>query len=298
LAARGEIDRAIYCWKRVLELDPDAVGVNQRIAQAYRAQKKPVEAQEHYLRELRDDPGNTDLLYEMAEIAMESGDVAAAAAKLAQIIELEPDHDQALFALAKTWLVRQDGAQALALLEKVKGGSDTPPELPGFEQTLGEALLLVGRFPEAREQLEAAVEKETEPVRALLLLGACLLGLEKSELAADAFRRVLARDERNYVAHQQLAVCLMRSGKVEAGVRHGLAALEASPNFTAAMSVTAYGYLRQGRWNEARLMLRRSLGEKATPGDIKQLNVQIWKYRLRHCWRKLVRFFGFSPKSK
>ena len=66
LIARGQFDRAIYCLQRVLELEPEYAGVNRRIARAYRAQGNRELAKEYYLREVRDDPGNTDVLYELA----------------------------------------------------------------------------------------------------------------------------------------------------------------------------------------------------------------------------------------
>lgn len=294
LAARGLYDRAIYCWKRVLELDPDAIGVNLRVAQAYRAKSETDRAREYYLRELRDDPGNTDLLYEMADVAMDAGDAVGAAAKLIQIIELEPDHAEAHFALAKTCLLRQDGEQAIRELEKAKSIVQDPADLSGFAQSMGEALLLLGRYAEAREHLTEAVDTERDRARPLLLLGACLLALDKPDAASDAFRRVLAEAPENFVAHQQLAVCQMRLGRIGKGIEHGLAALAAKSDFSPAMSVTAYGYLRQGRWAAARAMLRRTLGENAGPREIQKLDTQIWKYRLKHYLRRLATPFRWG----
>jgi tetratricopeptide (TPR) repeat protein len=288
LAARGQFDRAIYCWRRVLELDPDAMGVNLRVAQACRAKGDVERAREYYLRELRDDPGNTDLLYEMAEVALDAGDVTGAAAKLLQIIELEPDHAEAHFALAKTWLLRQDGEQALRQLEKAKSIVDDTSDLPGYEQSCGEAYLLLGRFNEARDHLTAAVDAERDPSRPLLLLGTCLL----------AIRRVLANDSENFIAHQQLAVCMMRQGRVSAGIEHGQAALASKPDFAPALSVTAYGYLRQGQWEAARGMLRKTLGEDAGPRDIQKLDTQIWKFRLKHYLGKVLRLFSWIGRPR
>ena len=37
LLARGETERALYCWERVLELEPEYADVQRSIAQAYRA---------------------------------------------------------------------------------------------------------------------------------------------------------------------------------------------------------------------------------------------------------------------
>lgn len=287
LAARGEFDRAIFCWKRTLEFDPDAAGVNRRIAQAYRSQGKREAAKEYYIRELRDDPGNTDLLYEMAEMALEAGDLAAAA-KFNQIIELEPEYAEAHFALGRIALLRNQPQEALKTFEMVQSLCGERTDIPGFEHYLGEALFRLGRFAAAHKQVEIAIEKAPQQVGSRLLLGGCLLALHKPESAADAFRHALSLDGGNALAHQQLAVCLMRVGRFKRGVEQCLKALEHKPDFVPAMSTAGIGYLRLARWREARAMFTRALEKDAHNAELGRLAGRIWQYRLRHYLGKLA----------
>ena len=148
LAARREFDRALFCWQRVLEIEPDYVGVNRRIARAYRAQHEPDLAKEYYLREIRDDPGNTDLLFELAEMTLESGRLVRAATRFAQILELDPDDLRSRFALGRIWLLRAQPEAALRCFATVKEIADDAA-IPGFRAKFGEALFRVGRLREA-----------------------------------------------------------------------------------------------------------------------------------------------------
>ena len=295
LAARKQFDRAVYCWERVLELVPDYIGVNRRIAQAYRAQGQIDRAREYYLHEIRDDPGNTDLLFELAEMIRESGQVATAAAKFAQIVELDPEHVQAHFALGKIQLLRGQPGQALACFELVGsafGGSAGNPDLAGFDAKVGEALLRLGRFAEARERLEVAVENDPSNLEPLIMLGDCLVAGGKSEDAADAFRRALAVDPDNAFAHQELGLCLVRQGHHGAGLEHCLHAVRAKPDYVAAMHTATLAHLRLAQWREARSMLRRALHHHPQNSALQQLKKGLWHYRLRHYLSKLVALFA------
>ncbi len=289
LAARERFDRAIYCWQRVLELSPEYIGVNRLIAQAYRAQGRLDLAKEYYLREVRDDPGNTDLMYELAELTVEAGELAMAAAKFAQIVELDPEHVESHFALGKIWLLRDQPGKALACFEAIQSITPGEGDLPQFEAKLGEALVQLGRFAEARKQLDIAVEKDPGTTDTHLLLGNCLLAMDKLGEAGDVFRRVLASDAENAVAHHRLGICLIRQGRHAAGLDHFLHAIRARPDFGPAMYMAVLAHLHLAQWREARSMLRRAMRRYPENADLRQLGKRVWRYRLRH---SLHRVFG------
>ncbi len=295
LAARRQFDRAIYCWQRVLTMVFDYVGVNRRIAQAYRAQGQLDKARKFYLKEVRDDPGDTDLLYELAELVLESGQVALAAAKFAQIVELDPEHVESHFALGKIQLLRGQPGQALACFEmagSALGGSGGKLRLAGFDAKVGEALLRLGRFMEARKRLERAVEDNPHHLEPLMMLGDCLLAGGKPAEAADTFRRVLAVDADNAGAHHALGLCLVRDGHFAAGLEHCLHAIRAKPDYAAAVHTAALAHVRLAQWREARSLLRRALRHHPQNPDLQQLSKQLWNYRLRHNLSRLIAPFA------
>ncbi len=287
LFARLQTERAIYCWERVLDLDPGFIGVNQRIGQACRANGQGDRARDYYLRELREDPGNTDLLFELADLAIESEQFANAAAKFEQIIELEPQHVEARFALGRLWLNRGDPARALACFETVERITNGDPCLPEFEWRYGEALLRLGRSADARPYLEIAAASDPDNTMVMMLLGDALLIGDRPADAADCFRRLLAVDAGDPFAHHKLAVCLARLGRDEAAVHHCRKAIRGKPDFGAAMYDAALAHLRLGQWGQAKAMLRGA--RRADPDDprVAQLLRHLWRYRLRHRLQRL-----------
>lgn len=281
LLARGLAEKAIFCWKRVLEIEPGYIGVRRMIAQGYRFLRKLEMARDYYLREVREDPGNTGLLFELAELTLESGELASATARFIQILELDPDHLRSHFALGKIWLLRAQPAKALACFEAIKSLAGGDPEIEGLPLKAGEALLQLGRFEEARLELEAAVEGSFHQVMACSHLGDALLALRKPSEAADAYRRVLALEADEPTAHYRLGVCLYQLGNYSAGLAHHQHALRVKPGYGDAMLAITLGLMQLGRWGEARAALRRAVRSHPDNNELRRLARRFWYLRLR-----------------
>lgn len=297
LLARGQVDRAVFCWKRVLELDANYYGVCRRIGQAYRTRGQLAQAKEYYLKELRNDAGNTDLLFDLAELTAESGRLAMAAAKFAQIVELDPEHLEARFALAKIWLLRGRPAEALECFKAIERTVSGEPELPEFEWRFGEALFQLKRYDEASRRLKIAADKQPGNAVVLMLLGNCCLASERPDKAADAFRRVLAVDASNAHAHHNLGVCLFRLGRQDSGLEHCLEAVRFKPDYVVAMHNAAVAYAQMGRWRQARGMLQRAIRTDPKNAPVRKLRSKLWRLRVRHILRKIQNLLGLSSQT-
>jgi tetratricopeptide (TPR) repeat protein len=296
LAARSQYDRAVFCWKRALELEPGYMGVHQRISEAYRAKGELAKAREFALQAVRNDPGNIDLLYDLADLTLDMGKTAAAAAQLAQIIELEPDHLESHYTLARIWLRQHQHAKALASLDAIRTIAGDDPGLPDFHLHYGQALRGLGRFADARKALHDAAKREPTDPAVLMLLGDCYMADDRVAEAGDWYRRVLAVDAHNAFALHKLGICLIRGQRVEAGVKSCLAAIAAKPDFGAAMFNAAIGNLRLGRWHQARELL--SLAERHDLGrPVRELRRRIWVYRLRHGLNAVNQWLGRGGPS-
>jgi len=300
LAARGQAKRAIYCWKRVLDLEPAYIGVNRRIAQAYRAQGRLDLAREYFLAELRDDPGNTDLLFELADLSIESGQFGAAAAKLGQILELAPLHPRARFALGNLWLRRNYPKQALECFSEVQLDLDDDPRLSPalLDEKTGEALMRLGKFADALPALQRASKCEKPSARVMMLLGNCLMGLRQFDVAADCYRRVLAHDAKHAQSHHNLAVCQLRAGRFDSGLAHCLEALRAKPDYTTAMYHASIAMMELGQWAEAKNMLIRAKKSDPESEAIDTFLRGLWKFRLRSWGYRFIAIFGFKTPRK
>lgn len=285
LAERGRIDQALYCWQRVLELEPEYLGVRERIAHCYRLQGKLDEARELYLEELRSDPGNTDLLMQLAELCLQTNDADAAAAKLEQILELVPDHPGAQLALGKIRVLQGKPETGLEHLDEAARLGAEDADTCSWA---GEALLRMGKFPEARRKLERAVELQPASPRSLYLLAHALLASNKPAMAADHYRRLLAQDAENPLVHHHLSLCLYQTTEYEGSLWHALEALRLSPEFVPAMQHATYAYIRLGRWRDARGMIRRALDKDPGNEAILAVRKRIWRIRLFRAFRRLL----------
>ena len=297
LLARGQVDRAIYCWTRVLELDPNYYGVCRRIGHAYRTRGQLEQAKEYYLRELRNDAGNTDLLFDLAELTTESGRLGMAAAKFAQIVELDPEHLEARFALAKIWLLRGRPGEAIECFEAIVSTASGEPDLPEFEWRFGEALFRLKRYDDASRRLQVAADKQPGNAVVLMLLGNCHLASERPAKAADAFRRVLAIDACNAHAHHNLGICQFRLGRQNSGLKHCLEAVRFKPDYVVAMHNAAVAYVQAGQWRQARGMLQRALRVDPKNAPVRKMRSRLWRLRVRHTLRKIQALLGLSGHS-
>lgn len=280
LFAREHFDKAIYCWERVLELEPAYIGVNRRIAQAFEAKGELGRAREYFLRELRDDPGNTDLLFELAELTLASGKLQAAAAKFEQIVELDPDHAAAHFALGSILLQLGQPHAALDALESAAAAAEPGDTLNGLEARAGEALFMMGKYDEARVRLATAVEQSPNDPRLLTLLGDTSFKLNKYDSAADCYRKALAVDPSSPLAHYRLSLSLLDAGRSNDALRHAMDALQSRPDFVEAMHSATLALLDLGQWRRARIMVDRAISTKSSP-ELVALRDNFWRFRLR-----------------
>jgi len=288
LAARGKTDRALFCYNRTLELDPMYAGVHRRIGLAYRAKGDLKKARAHLLEELRDDPGNSDILLDLAELAIAAQDWRSAACKYEQIIELQPDHEEAFFELGKLWLGRGNPEKALLCFERAEELCDSEMILCDLDWHIGEAMVRTRRLEEARTRLERAVTLDPQNPAILHLLGDVLLTLERPQDAAKYCRRVLSRDESDAIAHHKLGICLVQMGRSNDAIVHFLRAIEAKPDLSDAMLSAALAYVQLGKWRAARQMLNKVKACSPDDADARELSRNLWRYRFRalikQCW--------------
>jgi protein O-GlcNAc transferase len=286
LAARGLYEKAIFCWLRALDIDPAYPTVKQYIAQAYRDQGNLDRAREYFLAEIREDPGNVDLLFDMAELELEAGNPGKAAAKLRQVVELEPDYGQAHFALGEVLLDMEEPREAL---EGLRTAMELDPGIPRLQLRLGQAYLLLSEFGDAARHLSAAYAEEPDDKSTLMAWGNCLLRLGRAEEAEAIFRRVIAMEEESPDAHHNLGVCCFLQGDYETGLHHELRAVELNPEDVLAMHKAVLAMIHLGRWSEARGMIDRVLLVDPEDTALRQLRDRLWRLHIRAVLAGFVR---------
>ena len=232
------------------------------------------------------------MLFDLAELTLESGQASSAAAKFAQIIELDPGHYESHYALGTVWLEMGQPAQAVESFQTVVRLASNDPGLPRFHKHYGEALLALGKFRDARRRLRRATEEDPADPAVAMLLADCLLAEDKPATASDWFRRVLALDANNAVAHHKLGMCQFKQGRHEPGLMHCLKAVELKPDYMAAMHNAIVAQLHLARWKDARAMLRRAIAIDPSYAPVREVGKRMWRYRARHYARRITGLIG------
>ena len=262
LIARDLQDKAIYCLKRCIELDSEYPDVRRTLARIYRCKGDIEAAREFYLAELRQDPGDVDLLGEIGEMLLEASQISAAGEKFRQMIELEPENPAGHALAARVALIQGRWDQAIESLETVLNLDSNWEDVHGL---YGEALLHAGRYADAKLQFEIQLFGRSDDHAAMMGLGMSLLELGKPQQASQHFAKVIAASPKDPMACYHMAVSQFLQGKLHAGIALCLRTLQVDPQHLHALQQLVDAYSRLGRWSQARKVLDYAL--KAHPQD-------------------------------
>lgn len=286
LIARGRHDRAVWCLREAARLDPDLPGVQAKLADAFAATGRHERARQLYLLELRRDPGDIPTLLALARVLRDMNRSTEAEEKLRRILEIEPDHAQAHFAMAELSLAVSQPVNALRHFDVVHR---LDPAYPGVRRRI--ASLLLERKPwrdveRAREILRCERRAlDTEPntfnPASRRELGELLLDAGQTADAAQIFDS-LSRDHPSAPAdHHLRSVALLEMGRLDEGMDAARAALKIDPTLVPAMHNLAIAYINMSQWRRAKYWVRRGL--RASPDD-----APLRRLRVLIRWRRLI----------
>lgn len=274
LWSRDEIRRAVYCWQRVIEIDPTYRGVRRRIGDAY-ARLGDIEiAREYYLAEYREQPGDVGLLLDLGELLLANGRVNEASQKFRQAIELDIHNAEAYVLLGDCLIQSNDDDAAQNAYETAIMIDD---RVPGIHYKLGHKLMEVGRYAEARKVFDDGLDQEPNDLAALMAAGNCALEIGDPDSAEAYFSRLIELDGRLPGAYHNLGVCHFLRSEYEQGIQQCEAAIELKADYGLARQKLVLANIQLGRWAEARRVLDESLALDPENSAYNQL-----RSRLRH----------------
>jgi arylsulfatase A-like enzyme/Tfp pilus assembly protein PilF len=123
---RREHQRAIEMYRRALALKPDYDLAVINMAHAYRSLGRDEDALVGYRRFMELDPANAQIRYEAAQIMLDAGELAGAAAELEEALRLEPTLAAARNALG---VVRFRRGDADAAEREIRAALDVKPDV-------------------------------------------------------------------------------------------------------------------------------------------------------------------------
>lgn len=123
----------------------------------------------------------------------------------------------------------------------------------GYEEQLGTQLYRQGRFAEAETAFRLALAKRPEEARLYLALGLCIDPDERPDEALSNFKRAVELDDMLADAHNGIGICETDLARGEAAFRRAIVIEPHSAEFHANLAVCL---LRQGRMQDAEPIFR------------------------------------------
>ncbi len=296
-------ERAIWCLREALQLDPALPRAHAKLAEAYGATGRQERARQLYLRELRERPGCVDTLLDLGDLLVDMGRFAEAGEKYRRVLELESDNPDAHAALGELALRQgsdRDAAAAFGVVLRLD------PEFPGVRRRLAELALRREEIGEARKhlrlELRAMKSAEGEPLAAwepedFADLGELLLDARLPAEAVLVFRTLTQRVPEDARAHHLLAVACLHAGLRQEGESAERTALRRDARLIAAVHNLALSAYETGRFARAWAWLARAQEAGLEDATLRRLRTLLRWRGLERRMRGAARRFAPHPPS-
>ena len=178
-------------------------------------------------------------LFNSAAYLRRTGQYEASAAKWREVLELNPDDEEAHRNLGAVLLMtghREESGAHLSKASEIKlraAIEADPASAPGYND-LGVLLLQTGREREAVSQFEKAAALKPDFAAARANLGGALAKLGRLDEALVQLRQALASDGAYAPAHYNLGLVLGRRGDAQGAIREWRTALSLDPKYAEA----------------------------------------------------------------
>jgi tetratricopeptide (TPR) repeat protein len=243
LAARGLHDRALYCWRRTIDLAGDDVHVRGKIARTLRGRGFFEQARREYLEGLKRDPGHVETVLELVSLLIEMHRTDEAAQKL-EGVRGDDTHAAAVsFAEARLAIARRKPRDAEHLLRRTL---QLDPTFVGAHLKLAEIAYSADDLIRTKSHLRAELTLRPGSTGTMLDLANMLIDVDEIRLAVGCLKRLLLIDPKNVRAWQNLAVAECLRGRFGRGAAASVKALELDPGNVVVRHNLALAYLHSG----------------------------------------------------
>ncbi|MEO0477186.1 MAG: tetratricopeptide repeat protein, partial [Planctomycetota bacterium] len=178
LAMRGELERAIWCWKRTRELDPIHPQAQANAARAHWYLGQLDEARALFEAHLDDQDEDPHAQIEYASLLLEVEDLDAAYTQLTALIEQHPDHAVAHHLRGDLHIKRVEPNEAIV---SYLAAREHEPERAGIDLGLALAAQQLGDEPARVKHLLAELNHPGQDARQVLELARQLLDANLGE---------------------------------------------------------------------------------------------------------------------
>jgi len=278
LFARGEYKRAIHCWLRTAGLEPTHPQINYRIAQACWSDGDNERAHEYFLAELRNNPGDVDIILDFGLFLLEVGDIESAKEKFNRILEIKLDSGPALFYLGEIAFDDADYERAAQLFNQALQKDSM---LTGPRYRLAQHALMQGQKQKARNYLLAELELAPEDSDTLVSMGSMFLTIREADYAIHCLLRAVDINSANANAYYYLGLSSVVNGNLEDQVELLGNKKNIRPNDVRALRDSAIVYFAMGRLADATRRINKAKSLAGHDRQLRALESRIWLAKVR-----------------
>lgn len=292
LLEEGKADRAAWCLREALRLEPALARARIRLAQLAADSGQSHRAIELLTEEVRKHPGDVTAWLAFGDLLVRLRRAPEAAEKYRRAIELDPDSAAARGRLGALALAARRLDEACAELEMAVRLDERNP---GPRLELAHARLERGEIAEAARLLEVHAERtppeqddRLQNPQATASLGELMLRAGRPALAARTLSASLrfpacARDA---VVLRKLALSRYRAGDLPAGDEASRRLHRLHPTDRAAAYNLALSSLQRDHLDEAATWIRTGLGTHRGDGGFRRLWIRLWLRRAANFFRR------------
>jgi len=285
LAARGQLDRAIFCWQKTIDLSGDHVRVRARIAETLRHRGFQELARRHYIEGLRLEPNDAPVLLDYVSLLIDMRRFDEAEAKLEQAVRVGPTSARIPYTRAALLLAR---GRLDASADALRSVLQLDPTFAGANLMLAQIAVRRGDTIRAKSHLRAELLLRPDSGRILLDLGNMLIDVGELRLAVACLRRLAQAEPDNVRAWQNLAVAECLRGRHNRGVEACLHALDIDAGNVAVRHNLALAYIELGQFDYAAEEIAFGLRLNAADRALKKLRIRLFVLTQWQRMRKLL----------
>jgi len=264
LASQAQYPAAIHEFETADALQPGTFEILHDLGQTYLKSGDNARAQEILNRALKLQPDSAETLYLMAQSYSNQGKDLDALDLLVRARRLAPRNTDVIFLMGRLSMKQAFYADAIPLLED---GLRIAPNRPNLLAALGECYFMMGRVDQAKKTFETLIQVEPS-ASSYSFMGLWYRHQGQFDEAAKYFEKGLKDDPYNAGCLYNLGFIATREGHYDSGERWLKQALAVEPNYADALRELANLKMQQKKYEEALPLLRKCVQLDPNPGPV------------------------------
>ena len=248
LFTQQDYARAVWCWEKCAEIDPNHPQIHYRLAQVCWVSGHGQRANEEFLIEIRKNPANIDILLDFGLFLLESGELESAREKFNRILEFTPTFAPAYFYLGEVFRLLGDAQRAGRCYHKA---IECDAVLSGPRFRLAELYAPQGRVQKSLQLLRAEFRLGVDDADVLKAMGWMFLHAGELTDASNCFIKALNETEVDYEPYFGLAMSLLIHGDYSGAFECIEQALALAPNRAELYLCAGWLHYKCGRWDQS-----------------------------------------------